>query len=678
MNIIAEIDATGPLTHLALIAGAAAGLLCAAGAGARLLALARLAPEDLAERFLFGLGAGLGAVSLAVLGLGLAGQVKHLPFAGLALLLAVAGAREAARAVRRGVGAATELLRAAPPPDRVSLLCGAAFVLVALLLSGAPPMEYDDLEYHLGAPKHYLETGAIGFWPTVVYAGFPLNSEMWTLLAMVLTGSAWQGALAGKALNVLLLVAAAGVTAAIGKRHLGPRSGLYAALFFLCSVKTGLYSLRNYVEPYLTLESLLALAAFLDWAGSGEAADPPRRRAALVRAALATGFAVGCKYPALLFLALPLGLGFLLTPVLSPAPVAGGGVGGGGGRAAAIRVGARAAVLYGALALLPALPWFARNLADTGNPGYPLLGSILQGPLWSAEQEARFHEAHRPRGTLAGCLAGLTDGALAPPYKLSLLWVAFLPLLLLARPWSPPLRALGAYAALGVALWYGFTHRIDRFLYPLLPVCSLLSAAGLESARGARELLRVVAILLLTFYTFLAFGRDLALAALPIALGAQPVTAALAENLPGFAALRDLQAEWDDGGRLLMVGEARTFYCGGPTLAATVFDRNPLVQALDAGRSPEELRALLAGLGVTHVYVGWTEIERLDPTYSFPWSGGRRPGFWSLGTGRTGHEAFRARTAGALEPVRDWHVWRPDAEGGGVIGWWAELYRVRR
>ncbi|MBI3273149.1 MAG: hypothetical protein HYZ53_29435 [Planctomycetes bacterium] len=670
---LAEIDATGPFAHLALIAVAAASLLVAAGTGERLLRWANLlrdAPDE--ERFLFGLGLGLGLVSLTTLGLGLAGALHRGLFLLFASVLAVPGGANAVRWAVVAGRRARAFLREAPADERVVAVLCLVFALPALLLSGFPPLDYDDLEYHLGAPTRYLEEGRISFWPTVVYAAFPLNSEMWTLAGMVVAGSAWKGALFGKAVNAWLCLALAGGTAALGRRFLSRSAGLYAAAFLLCCVETGIYPLRNYVEPYLALQSLLALHAFLGFVlGAPPASAAPGPPAplsglrALVVAALATGFAIGCKYPAVLFLLCPLGLGLLFHAYAAPL-------------SRTLRSGLLHALLYAALALLPALPWLARNAVDTGNPVYPLLGGPLGGRDWSAEQEARFREAHRPRGTLLDCASGLAAAAYEPPFRLSLLLVAFLPFLACTRPWPPALRWLGAYTALGVALWWLFTHRIDRFLYPLFPAFALLSAAGLTAAAVRLRVLRAGALLLLCFYV-VVYGVQLASPYLPVALGLSSVSETLSKQLPGFAALRDLPASVPTTGRVLLVGEDRTFYCPRTSLAATVFDRNPLVVALDEGRGPEALRAVLRGAGVTHVYVGWSEVERLNATYTFRWgdAGARKPGFWSLRS----RDEFLARTAGVLERVRDWQVWEPvPADGGGeasLEGWWGELYRVK-
>ena len=62
------------------------------------------------------------------------------------------------------------------------------FVLVLVLASVLPPLDFDVCEYHLQAPKEFFEQGRIGFLPHNVYANMPMGAEMLSLLAMSIAG----------------------------------------------------------------------------------------------------------------------------------------------------------------------------------------------------------------------------------------------------------------------------------------------------------------------------------------------------------------------------------------------------------------------------------------------------------------------------------------------------------
>src|SRR5207244_343934 len=73
------------------------------------------------------------------------------------------------------------------PLDGWSRLMLALIVVAAAInLLGAvvPPFEYDELEYHLGAPSEYLKAGRIIFLPHNFYSNMPQLTEMLYLLAM--------------------------------------------------------------------------------------------------------------------------------------------------------------------------------------------------------------------------------------------------------------------------------------------------------------------------------------------------------------------------------------------------------------------------------------------------------------------------------------------------------------
>jgi len=57
--------------------------------------------------------------------------------------------------------------------------------------------------------------------------------------------------------------------------------------------------------------------------------------------------------------------------------------------------------------------------------------------------------------------------------------------------------------------------------------------------------------------------------------------------------------------KVLYVGEARVYYARHPVLWSTAFDRHPLQQAG------------LAELGVTHVYINFSELQRLSSGYGY-------------------------------------------------------------
>ena len=99
--------------------------------------------------------------------------------------------------------------------DRVSTtsllttLVVAPFLVIMLLGSMLPAIDFDVLEYHLQGPKEYYQAGRITFLPHNVYTNMPFGVEMLHLLGMEVLGDWWWGGLVGQLLVALYAPAAA-------------------------------------------------------------------------------------------------------------------------------------------------------------------------------------------------------------------------------------------------------------------------------------------------------------------------------------------------------------------------------------------------------------------------------------------------------------------------------------
>ena len=173
---------------------AAAGLIFLAALGLGELMLAALRLQAWArplERtaLAFGLGtAGLGVLTLLV---GRVGLLNPWLFrAGLGLI-ALTGL---------GVSRSWKLSRPSINADHLLLttLVVAPFLVIMLLGSMLPAIDFDVLEYHLQGPKEYYQAGRISFLPHNVYTNMPFGVEMLHLLGMEVLGDWWWGGLVGQ------------------------------------------------------------------------------------------------------------------------------------------------------------------------------------------------------------------------------------------------------------------------------------------------------------------------------------------------------------------------------------------------------------------------------------------------------------------------------------------------
>jgi hypothetical protein len=567
-------------------------------------ALAALGVRPATRREAAAVSAALGIGLFALAGLGLAALGLYRPAVLRALSLLAAAARFLVR-------------RSSPPrlppfpagTDRLWAACAALALGSALVAALAPVVEYDALWYHLYFPRLSLAQGHLVDLPTEYPSLFPMGWGLWFGY-----GLAWGGSGTAVLLHFACLPLLALATFELARRF-APGASPWLAVALLATAPTVIWEASTaYVDLGLALDLTVAVHALLRFAE-----DPEEGRAWLPVGGLALGLALATKHVALLALALLApGLALLLVRRGRPA-----------------RQALAAALLFGVLALLPALPWYVRSWAATGDPVHPQLYGLLGAPAerWddrAAQGLARFlSHFGRPR-TLSNQLTlpwDLTfhpsryDGTLGPLSLLFFLLLPFLALALGGGGWAIPW--LLGFAAGYFALWASPLASFQlRWLLPIAPLLAVLAAAAfarlaalvreVSGRAGAALLSAFVALLLLLGlppFTRL-HERDRAewngwinstLHGLPyeVVIGAVSRPSYLARHLPTWAAWRFANRTLPAGARVLAWSGGDQYWSGRDYL--NVF--SPLVRDAawaPAGEEPAAF-ARLRALGVTHL-----------------------------------------------------------------------------
>ncbi|MFQ5731314.1 MAG: ArnT family glycosyltransferase [Planctomycetaceae bacterium] len=592
--------------------------------GALLLRLLRL-PSSLTrvERFVFSAGLGMGGVSLLALGCGLAGALNRTLFvAGLsafAILAAVCWLRDRRRTGEPAEPDDTSPETPTPGPVWLRRACPLAvvpFVLAIWLGAMLPSFDFDVKEYHLQGPKEFFQNGRIEFLRHNVYTSFPFLTEMLSLTAMVVRGDWYRGALAGKAVLAGFSLLSALAVYAAGRRLFGAPAGWVGLLIHLTTPWTYRISIIAYAEGGLTFYLIASLLALI--VAVRRATESPGREAAgskpmFLLAGLLAGCGMSCKYPGVVQVVIPLGISAALFAWIAPVEVA-----------SRWRVALRSAGLFALGTVLAVGPWLVKNIAETGNPVYPLLGSIFDGEDWDADLDAKWRAGHSPPDyDPADVGVKLIDVVAKSDWQSGLVF-AFAPLAFFG---AARRRAgwLWLYVGCLFAAWWVLTHRIDRFWIPLLPVAAVLAGAGAvwSSARvwrvAAGSAIGLTLIYNLAFIVTPLCGYNAYLIDDEVARKDAETTSVgipfLNANLPADA-------------RVLCVGEAQVFDLRRDVVYNTVFDRSIFqkwfgqpVPGTPPGewplRPPETIRMTLREEGITHVYVNWDEVRRYRSTYGF-------------------------------------------------------------
>ena len=596
------------VSYVRVTLAAATILLAAVAAGSLLLRACRLWPQSSWEKGLFAAAVGLGVISAVTLGLGLLGLLHRWLLGGLMLVLIVGAYRELLRLGRSVLSHLSSHWKARKLSTALWLII-LFFFLMNLTRAFEPPWEYDVQEYHLGAPARYHAAGHIRFLSDNVYASFPQNVEMIHLLAMRLTGSPDRGAAAGKLVWVVVGFLGALALRRLGEHLFNTEAGNAAAVIFYLWPSISVYAGVAYVEIGLTFYFVMTAWAFVRYARPGAQPSLSSIRWLAV-AGIMAGLAAGCKYPAVLFLIVPACGALVATRLRNSKALA------------------RCLAIFLVTAACAFLPWLLRNSAYTGNPTYPLLYKVFGGSNWDLIKDARWTHAHAPGAMTPAAMVRSMGGFLFgnSHESATLLPLLFVPFVLLCRKsWRRRAGAIVAYAVVYSLLWFFFTHRIDRFLCPILPFLALVSGAGFAAlrSRGTRSFAAWVLVVLslaeparIINYAQWDRSADVFLG------GAAPAEFFENSDRTGFQhGYRAMQLINELAQRrrvnVLFIGEARTFYCRTGFRSSTVFDTH----LLEGARTPQEVLQKLRRHGITHILVNTAELKRLQESYRFSYNG---------------------------------------------------------
>jgi 4-amino-4-deoxy-L-arabinose transferase-like glycosyltransferase len=585
-------------------------LACAYALGSLLLRMLGRRFAERIERIVFAFALGLAGLSLFTLGCGLAGWLSRALFIStiVAACLGELGLRIRERRGERSQD--KPLTNESPEFDPrwhwAGLAVVAPFLLLMLFGAMTPSIDFDVKEYHLQGPKEFFQAGRIEFLEHNVYTSFPFLTEMLSLFAMVLRGDWFHGALAGKVVLMTFAPLTGLALFAAGRRWFGPTAGWLAAIVFLTTPWTYRISIVAYAEGGLTFYLFATLLAVMS------AIEAPREErqpsAIFLILGLLAGTAMACKYPGMLSVVIPT-FGVVAVWAMRQ-PVS----------EIESRFKWKVPVAFVIGTVITVGPWLVKNSIETGNPVYPLLYSVLGGRDWNANRNAQWVAAHSPDDHDLTRLPFWVSDVTARSDWLSPLLYGLAPLAFLMTRRRRCVGWLWSYLAYLFATWWLFTHRIDRFWVPMLPVVALLAGAGATwtSHRIWKRTLGVVMAAAVLFNLgfistpscgYNAYLTDL-VAARRIAEETSPAIAFLNESLP-------------TNSKVLCVGEAQVFDARFPLVYNTVFDDAYLERwcRADTGgglRSRDEILRRLQDEGLTHVFVNWQEIERYRNSYGFP------------------------------------------------------------
>jgi hypothetical protein len=433
-----------------------------------------------AERAVFGIAIGMGAVAYLVLALGLLKLLRP------ALLWGAVGLAAIAALVYFRPKLTLPKMSGSSSGIGV-LLVAIGFGLVGLAtLAGAiaPPTQWDEMAYHLAVPKVFLREGRIFYIPYDHHSNFPFTLQMlYTLMLSV--GAVWGAKLIHWLCGLLLVIS----VGTFCKRHFGDGAAI-AAGAILASPLVLWEATTAYIDLGTTLYVWLAFYGLMSVGRHEPGKSLPTLW--LLLSALCMGFALGTKATVLGFWGLML-IGFALRRAWKPG------------------------VLWGSVSLGVGLVWYIKSWLFAGNPVYPFAYSILGGRYWSAEnaaqyaaEQGRFGFGKDPLSLLLSPFRVSIERFLTPPsgrpfafteqapsgIDFGFVWLIGLILALVFWKKLPtPAKYAGALAG-GMWLFWFFTMQQGRYLLPALPLFAvLIGAAYAVASKPVRAGLAAVVVL---------------------------------------------------------------------------------------------------------------------------------------------------------------------------------------
>jgi len=568
-------------------------LLVAVAVGTGLLVLRLLSIKNCTflEQFVLGLACGLGVLSFGSAALGGVGLLTR---SWMLLWLLVAAACAAASYWAAAKGRKAEATPAPLPPwPRKSKILWTLYALVAafgvvyFLSCLAPPIDGDTLHSYLHVPRQFVDAARIINLPYEVHANVPLNIQMLSAMALLVSGDELAQLVAG----FTMLAGCCLILLVLGRRYLNVHAGLLASLLFasmICVSSLAPTAKVNLGWAFFELASLYCLARW--WSGE-------QLRSWLLLAGLLAGLALGTLYAAAFTI---LAVCFFLSWL-------------------SFRKGPRGLIsdllCYCVPAFALALPWLLRNYLDVGNPVYPVGNAFLGLP--SAMPVAHTTSVWGWLTIAWDMSVGYVAGKFGKPVGP---WVlAPLPALLLLRPLPQFLRFSLGLGLVIFVLWLFGVQR-PRNLLPALGLFSLGSAWAILKInlpwkwmkKGVLALLLLFLIFSLSVTVRAHLAQPHRLAYIAGKISRQQMAGMMQDRFlacPNSVLTQYINNKLPPGAKVAALYLGNGYYINKPFWDSRMLDKD---FAHDRAKGWKEMSENWRRAGITHVFVNWPYLAKID------------------------------------------------------------------
>ena len=365
-------------------------------------------------------------------------------------------------------------------------------ILAGINLIGAlgPELSFDALWYHLTLPKIFLMNHSISFLSggLFYYSVMPKLGEMLYIPA-VMIGAETIAKLTQWSFGILISVA----VYKISRKYFDEKTSFFAVIIFYGSLVVAWESTVAYIDLIRTFFEIMGLWGILIWFETKD-------RKWLIESGVMVGLAISTKLIALG--SIPIFIALIMIFEKDKSAVL------------------KNSIIFGAVSLIVALPWFFFAYLSTGNPFFPVFSEVYNLNIGSG---------------LMG-LAGVKDLLvlfLRSADPISPIYIILFPLIFVYfKKLKKEIQIIAVYSLFAIIIWYLTPHNGGgRFILPYLPAFSILSVTLIEQIKTTQLKKYMYAVILLVFISTIMYRGVATLRFLPAVLGHESKEEFLTKNL---------------------------------------------------------------------------------------------------------------------------------------------------
>jgi hypothetical protein len=581
-------------------AAVAAMILLSGAVGTLVMPDLRL--PDLLREILYALF-GLGLISLLILVAGFLGVLPPRWLAWLITIILIAVMYRQAWAwllhMRDALG-----LVLTHPASRVTwwLRTITLFLLgCGLVVAVAPPIGWDALTYHIGAPQTYINAGRIIAFPENHFLGFPQLVEMLNLWVMIL-GRPNAAAVLHWAFGCSVIAMLIGLSRSLRR----PDAGWLAAVILLSGFTFWLEFAWSYNDLASAAYILAAVVVLLNISAPGAQSH----REMFIWAGIFTGFAMGTKYTAA---GSTLGVALLSIWISRRQPIA-----------ALMR---NLALVAGAAAIV-FLPWLIKNALLYQNPIAPFgTGTVAFDALdqWYYVRPGTGRSFRELlilplQATVFGKQGTSPFDATIGPLMLGLIPAAFVNWRSRSKEDREHLLALALFVIPPYLTWLiGIATTAfllqPRLLFTIFPELAMIAALGLDGLAHSSRLNPLIRfaqaiVLIIAAASALTVGVYVVqTGAVQMITGAKSEDQYLSERLGDYYSAMQAINELPADARVLTLWEPRTFFCSERCTPDSMIDQ--WWHDREVYGDPDVILDRWQEQGITHILIFETGMQYL-------------------------------------------------------------------